>query len=310
MIIMNHDFTAFSPVLLVILVVAIWSNSYVVYAQQSSSSLTPSSQSAAAKVKITSPTKGQQVSVGKDLTISGTSTDNATPSSSDCKISVIVNKVRPYQPATPVGPGGAADYSKWNFALTSKYTTIKPGQNRITARYECANNPNTTSFYSVNITGVRAVTQVSGIGSATSPAAAIAPQAVKGTTNQAQQQTTPATTLSQLAKQANSNENGTSIVLRPLSGGTCPQGYHLVSGAVCIKDLPPAAAPTKAATPTPTPATPTTTSTTKSFSTPSPSTRNEHNGISSTNNDNNNDNSNNEENFHTKILKSFNKEFK
>jgi hypothetical protein len=84
MIIMNHDFTAFSPVLLGILVVAIWSNSYVVYAQQSSSSLTPSSQSAAAKVKITSPTKGQQVSVGKDLTISGTSTDNATPSSSDC----------------------------------------------------------------------------------------------------------------------------------------------------------------------------------------------------------------------------------
>jgi hypothetical protein len=308
MIIMNHDFTSFSPVLLGILVVAICSNSYGVYAQQSSSSLTPSPQSAAAKVKITSPTKGQQVSVGKDLTISGTSTDNATPSSSDCKISVIVNKVRPYQPATPVGPGGAADYSKWNFALTSKYTTIKPGQNRITARYECANNPNTTSFYSVNITGVRAVTQVSGIGSATSPAAAIAPQAVKGTTNQAQQQTTPATTLSQLAKQANSNENGTSIVLRPLSGGTCPQGYHLVSGAVCIKDLPPAAAPTKAATPTP--ATPTTTSTTKSFSTPSPSTRNEHNGISSTNNDNNNDNSNNEENFHTKILKSFNKEFK
>jgi hypothetical protein len=306
MIIMNHDFTAFSPVLLGILVVAICSNSYVVYAQQSSSSLTPSSQSAAAKVKITSPTNGQKVSVGKDLTISGTSTDNATPSSSDCKLSVIVNKIRPYQPATPVGPGGAADYSKWNFALTSKYTTIKPGQNRITAKYECANNPNTTSFYSVNITGVQAVTQVSGIGSATSPAAALAPQAVKGATNQAQQ--TPATTLSQLPKQTNSNENVTSIVLRPLSGGTCPQGYHLVSGAVCIKDLPPAAASTKTATPTP--AIPTTTGTTKSFSAPIPSTRNEHNRISSTNNDNNNDNSNNEENFHTKILKSFNKEFK
>ena len=147
---------------------------------------------------------------------------------------------------------------------------------------------------------------MSGIGSATSPVAALAPQAVKGATNQAQQM--PATTLSQLPKQANTNENGTSIVLRPLSGGTCPQEYHLVAGAVCIKDLPSALAPAKTATPTPT--VPTTTSTTKSSSASTPSTRNEHNSISSTNNDNNNDNSNNEENFHTKILKSFNKEFK
>jgi hypothetical protein len=65
--------------------------------------------------------------------------------------------VRLYQPITPIGPGGAVDYSKWDFALTSKYTTIKPGQNRITARYECANNPNIASFYSVNITGLQAV---------------------------------------------------------------------------------------------------------------------------------------------------------
>jgi hypothetical protein len=255
------------------------SNSYVVYAQQSlspSSSLTPSSQSSAAKVKIASPTKGQQVPAGKAIAISGTSADNATPSSSDCKVSVIVNKVRPYQPATPVGPGGADDYSKWNFVLTSKYTTIKPGQNRITARYECANNPSTTSFYRINVTGVQAVTQVSGTGSATSPAATIAPQIVKGTPNQAQQQTTPVNTLSQLPKQANSNENGTPIVLRLLSGGKCPQGYHLVSGAVCIKDLPSAAASTKTKTKTktttPTPAIPaSTTSTTKSFSAPTPS---------------------------------------
>ncbi len=152
---------------------------------------------------------------------------------------------------------------------------------------------------------------MSGIGSATSPAAAIAPQAVKGTTNQAQQQTTPATTLSQLPKQANTNENGTSIVLRPLSGGTCPQGYHLVSGAVCIKDLPSAAASTKTTTSAPSIPATTTTSMTKSFSAPTPSTTSEHNDISSTNNDNtNNDNSNIEENFHTKILKSFNKKFK
>src|SRR5919199_105214 len=106
------------------------------------------------KIKIISPSKGQQVSVGKDLTISGISVDNSTPSSTDCKVSVIANKVRPYQPATATGPGGVTDYSKWNFVLTSKYTTIKPGENRITARYECADNAALTSFSSVNVTGV------------------------------------------------------------------------------------------------------------------------------------------------------------
>jgi hypothetical protein len=110
------------------------------------------------KIKITSPTKGQQVSIGKDLTISGISIDNATASSTDCKVSVIANKVRPYQPTTATGPGGAADYSKWNFILTSKYTTIKPGENRITARYECANNAALTSFSSVNVTGLPSAT--------------------------------------------------------------------------------------------------------------------------------------------------------
>ena len=39
------------------------------------------------KIKITSPIKGQQVPVRKDLTVSGTSIDNAT---SDCQVSVRV----------------------------------------------------------------------------------------------------------------------------------------------------------------------------------------------------------------------------
>jgi hypothetical protein len=112
-----------------------------------------------AKVKIISPTKGQQVQIGKDLTISGTSSidNNSNSNNNDCKVSVIANKVRPYQPATAIGPGGAADYSKWKFDITSKYTTIKPGGNRITAKYECANNAALTSFSSVNVTGVSAV---------------------------------------------------------------------------------------------------------------------------------------------------------
>src|SRR5919197_2225105 len=128
-------FTVFS-VLVGILVFSTWSNTYV-YAQQSSSPLPSSAskqQQNITKIKITSPTRGQQVPVGKDITISGTSIYNT--STNDCKVSVRVNKVSPYQPANSTatgtadgGTGGAADYSKWNFVLTSKYTSIKPGQN-------------------------------------------------------------------------------------------------------------------------------------------------------------------------------------
>jgi hypothetical protein len=103
-------------------------------------------------VKIISPTKGQQIPASKDLTISGTSIDNAT---SNCQVSMNVNRVKPYQPATAAGTGGANDYSKWNFLLTSNYTTIKPGpDNRITAKYSCTDNPSTVSYSSVNVTGV------------------------------------------------------------------------------------------------------------------------------------------------------------
>ena len=111
---------------------------------------TTSSQQHVPKIKITSPTRGQQLPVGKDLTVSGTSIANAT---SNCQVSVIVNNVKPYQNTTAAGPGGATDYSKWNFVLTSKYTTIKPGDNRITAKYECANIPASKGFSSVNVTG-------------------------------------------------------------------------------------------------------------------------------------------------------------
>jgi hypothetical protein len=105
-------------------------------------------------VRITSPTKGQQISIGKDLKITGISSANAT---SHCQVSIIINGVKPYQPATGTGPGGAADYSKWNFVLTSKYTTLKPGPaNKITAKHTCEGNPGISSFYSVNVTGITA----------------------------------------------------------------------------------------------------------------------------------------------------------
>jgi hypothetical protein len=105
-------------------------------------------------VKITSPTKHQLVPIGKNLIITyQVLLDNAT---SDCQVSIIVNGIKPYHTATATGPDGAADYSKWEFLLSSNYTTIEQGpDNRITAKYTCSSHDhNMESFNSVNVTGV------------------------------------------------------------------------------------------------------------------------------------------------------------
>ena len=202
-----------------ILLSAAWSN-IAVYAQNktaSSSSPNPAQQHIA-KIKITSPIRDQQLPVGKDLTVSGTSIDNAT--SNDCKVSVIVNKVRPYQNTTAAGTGGAADYSKWNFVLTSKYTTIKPGENRITAKYECASNPDANSFSSVNITGVQAGTSngstTTGGAATTTKAADTATVTKPSAITTPQAQTTKASTAAKEQQQqhpvtANNNNSASSV---------------------------------------------------------------------------------------------------
>jgi len=103
-------------------------------------------------VKITSPAKGQQVPVG-NIMISGKSSSNAT---NHCSVSVIINGIKPYQQATSTGNKGPNDYSNWTFSATPKYSTIKEGINKITAKYSCPQNINLTKFYSVNVTGVAA----------------------------------------------------------------------------------------------------------------------------------------------------------
>jgi hypothetical protein len=105
-------------------------------------------------VKITSPTKGENVPIGKNLVISGISAGNSNSTAINCLVSVIVNGIKPYHPANSTGRSGLGDYSKWNFTLTPKYTTIKEGQNKITAKYSCANTPSSVSHNSVNVTGV------------------------------------------------------------------------------------------------------------------------------------------------------------
>jgi hypothetical protein len=85
------------------------------------------------------------------LVISGTASDD---SKSPCDVSVLVNDVRPYQPATPEGTSGKNDYSNWEFYLTPEYAPIKQGPNKITAKLECLKLPvNLTKWYSVSVNG-------------------------------------------------------------------------------------------------------------------------------------------------------------
>jgi hypothetical protein len=239
-------FTVFL-VLVGILFFAIWSNSYI-YAQHSSSplaSVSPSPQSVTqsvskpqqhiTKIKITSPTRGQQVPVGKDLTISGTSIDDTSAGTNDCKVSVIVNKVRPYQPATAAttttSSGGAAsssaghDYSKWNLVLTSKYTTIKPGQNRITAKYECGNNAALSSYSSVNVTGVPSVTTEATM--ASTPSSSSTP--LQTTTDSVTQVGNVTNKPSQQVNVINQQQQLQSQQLLTISNGTAGQNYTFAS---------------------------------------------------------------------------------
>ncbi len=100
-------------------------------------------------VKIVSPVEGQQVPIGEELIASGESSDDT---SKDCTVSIIANNIKPYQNAYPTGASGPGDYSKWSFTLSSNYTDILEGRNRITAKLSC---PDSTRWYSVNAIGVR-----------------------------------------------------------------------------------------------------------------------------------------------------------
>jgi hypothetical protein len=124
------------------------SNTSVVYGQLATQTI---------GVNITSPERGKTIPVGSSLTVSGKSTDD--PFNENCEVSVIVNNVRPYQPATANGSTGQAiDYSRWFFILSHNYTSIKEGINEITSKLSClpstTTGSNLTKWYSVNITGV------------------------------------------------------------------------------------------------------------------------------------------------------------
>ncbi len=106
-------------------------------------------------IKITSQSTGQQVPAG-ELTISGTSTDNAT---TDCTVYADWNNTKPFQKAVATGSGGVNDYSTWNYTYTNNYHLIANGTNDLTSKLSCISSPtNLTKFYSVNLIGIATMT--------------------------------------------------------------------------------------------------------------------------------------------------------
>jgi hypothetical protein len=150
-------------------------------------------------VKITSPTTGQQVPIG-ELTISGTSTDNAT---SDCTVYTDWNNTKPFQTATATGPDGVNDYSRWTFTYTNDYHLITNGTNNLTSKLSCVGDDsnvggtaNITKSYSVNVigvatTGAAAATKEQNNGSSVSPSTTLPPVMTENENNNTDATTTP-----------------------------------------------------------------------------------------------------------------------
>lgn len=107
-------------------------------------------------VSITFPHHFDKVNLGDPLNISGISSDNEIDR---CKVSIIVNNVKPYQGVVASGKSGTNDYSNWSFALSSNYTSLGEGSNKLTSKISCTSNSgstlNSTKWFSVNVTGVR-----------------------------------------------------------------------------------------------------------------------------------------------------------
>jgi hypothetical protein len=111
-------------------------------------------------LKIISHATGQKVPVG-ELTISGTSTDNA---STDCTVYADWNNIKPFQKVIATGPGGVNDYSTWTFTYTQDYHLITNGTNDLTSKLSCVDESNggtanLTKYYSINIIGLARTTK-------------------------------------------------------------------------------------------------------------------------------------------------------
>ena len=120
--------------------------SQLIFAQSSTKQLPFLTQES---IKILGPVTTQNATVGKDLLISGQSSDDVVK---NCSVSVIVNDIRPYQNAFARGTEGIDDFSRWEFALSNNYTHVIEGVNKITAKLLCESAP--TRWYSVFVNGI------------------------------------------------------------------------------------------------------------------------------------------------------------
>src|SRR5215831_4129959 len=209
----RRDKFVFSVAMMILFASTIWISSVSALPQQQTS----------LAVKITNPARGQQVAIGRNLTLSGTASYNAT---SSCGVFVIVDGVRPYQKTTPIGETGGNDYSKWKYILTPAYAgTIREGINRITAKILCQANPvNLTKFYSINVTGMnRMVPKQSAL---TRDNTTVAPLSTSNSSSLFYQ--TPL--INQLSHPTNSNSSVSSDSSSSHNNGMSSHRYHSMYG--------------------------------------------------------------------------------
>ena len=105
-------------------------------------------------IKILSPSSNQKIlTIKNELVVSGTSSYDR---SKDCRVSVLLNGIKPYQQTIATGNNGVSDYSTWRYKLDPIYTTIREGSNKLTAKITCLGNPNSlTKWTSINLIGTR-----------------------------------------------------------------------------------------------------------------------------------------------------------
>src|SRR4026208_619946 len=129
-----------------LVILLMFTPSQLIFAQSSTKQLPFLTQES---IKILGPVTTQNATVGKDLLISGQSSDDVVK---NCSVSVIVNDIRPYQNAFARGIKGLDDFSRWEFVLSNNYTHVIEGMNKITAKLLCESTP--TRWYSVSVNGI------------------------------------------------------------------------------------------------------------------------------------------------------------
>ena len=106
------------------------------------------------KIKILSPNNDQKVPVtNNSLVVYGTSSGDR---SKDCRVSVLLNGIKPYQQTIATGNNGVSDYSTWKYKLDPIYTTIREGHNKLSAKITCLGNPySLNKWTSVDLIGTK-----------------------------------------------------------------------------------------------------------------------------------------------------------